>query len=108
MAISPQDYPWSSVHANASGQHDPLVQPHPIYQQLDHDPSKRTAAYRVILEEVLQQNELKIIRTHINQGKVLGRPSFQSQIEELVGRSVSLKSVGRPRKAASAREKPRN
>ena len=77
-----------------------------MYEQLDRDPGRRRAAYRAILEEALDIAELTAIRAHVNQGKVLGRPSFQQQIEELIGRSVSLQPVGRPRKAADAPKRP--
>ena len=80
MVNGPQEHPWSSVHANVAGQQDPLVDPHPAYQQLDRDLYRRLAAYRSILDEPLDLTELTAIRAHVNPGKVLGQPSFQQQI----------------------------
>lgn len=42
----PQAYPWSSYRANALGEADALVTPHPWYYALGRTPEARRAAYR--------------------------------------------------------------
>ena len=97
MVNHPHEHPWSSVHANAYGQWDPLVEPHPAYQQLSIDDQERLALYRELLEQAQDPAEITVIRAHVNQGKVLGSRRFQRQIAELTGRCVTLKPMGRPR-----------
>ena len=96
MVTRAQDYPWSSVHANAFGKPDPVVSPHAVFLDLGKERSSRLGCYRVLLCEPILENEISNIRAHINQGKALGSTRFQRQIEELVGRSVGLKPKGRP------------
>jgi putative transposase len=42
----PGAYRWSSYRANAHGQHDALVTPHPLYYALGRTPEARQAEYR--------------------------------------------------------------
>jgi len=42
----PAQYPWSSYRANALGEADALVTPHPWYYALGRTPQARRAAYR--------------------------------------------------------------
>ena len=42
----PAQYPWSSYRANALGEEDALVTPHPWYYALGRTPQARRAAYR--------------------------------------------------------------
>ena len=46
MVNQPQDYRWTSYHANAQGTADPLVTPHEQYLQLGRDEATRHEAYR--------------------------------------------------------------
>jgi len=98
MVNTPEEYPWSSVCANAYGNHDALVCPHQTYLQLAPDESECFLIYRAFLGEHISRKEIRSIRKHINQGKVLGSVRFQKQIEELTGRPVDLKPMGRPKK----------
>jgi putative transposase len=42
------DYPWSSYAANALGEDNPLLTPHPHYVALGRSPAARRAAYRAL------------------------------------------------------------
>lgn len=46
MAADPRDYRWSSHHALAFGDSDPLLVPHPPYLALSCRPATRRQAYR--------------------------------------------------------------
>lgn len=41
MVVHPGEYRWSSYAANGQGQADALISPHPLYEQLGHDPLER-------------------------------------------------------------------
>ena len=46
LARRPEDYRWSSYRANALGQEDVLITPHPYYYALGRSAEKRRATYR--------------------------------------------------------------
>lgn len=46
LARDPADYRWSSHRANALGEADPLLTPHPLYLALGRGAAERCAAYR--------------------------------------------------------------
>jgi putative transposase len=48
LAAHPGAYRWSSYRANALGEDDPLVTPHPHYYSLGRSPDERRAAYAAL------------------------------------------------------------
>jgi putative transposase len=48
LAARPGEYPWSSYRANALGEDDTLVTPHPHYCSLGRSPVERRAAYAAL------------------------------------------------------------
>ena len=48
LAAHPGAYPWSSYRANALGEDDALVTPHPHYYSLGRSPAARRAAYAAL------------------------------------------------------------
>ena len=48
LAVHPGEYPWSSYRANALGEDDDLLTPHPHYYSLGRSPAKRRAAYAAL------------------------------------------------------------
>ena len=52
LAPSPAEWRWSSYGANALGEHDSLVTPHPHYYALGRSPDERRAAYAALTETV--------------------------------------------------------
>ena len=48
LAANPRDYPWSSHRANAFGDENALVRPHPYYFGLGRSPAERQSAYRAL------------------------------------------------------------
>lgn len=46
LARRPEDWPWSSYRANALGEFDALVTPHPLYYALGRSAGERQRAYR--------------------------------------------------------------
>ena len=50
LVTRPGDYRWSSFRANALGQEDLLVTPHPLYYALARTPEARQAAYRALCQ----------------------------------------------------------
>ena len=51
VVARPQQYRWSSFHANALGQYDALLTPHAHYCALGRDAGSRQAAYRALFRD---------------------------------------------------------
>ncbi|GLQ88373.1 transposase [Dyella flagellata] len=98
MVASPEDYPWTSFHANALGLGDPLVHPHSAYLNLGMNAEERQAAYRELFKEALSDDQLLDIRTYLQQQRALGTNRFQVAIEAELGRVAKVRPRGRPRK----------
>ncbi|GLQ50640.1 hypothetical protein GCM10010872_20890 [Dyella flava] len=98
MVASPEDYPWSSFHANALGASDPLIHPHSEYLALDADATQRLEAYRELFKTALSDDQLLDIRSHLQQQRALGTHRFQAAIEAELGRVAKIRPRGRPRK----------
>ena len=62
MVARPDDYRWSSFHANALGDDDALLTPHPSYAALGGSPAERRAAYRALFDDALDSTQLDAIR----------------------------------------------
>jgi putative transposase len=98
MVASPEDYPWSSFHANALGVGDPLIHPHEEYLGLGANVQQRQIAYRDLFKAALSDEQLLDIRAHLQQQRALGPNRFQAAIEAELGRAAKVRPRGRPRK----------
>jgi len=96
MVRHPGDYRWSSYAANAQGQSDTLLSPHPLYTALGNDPAHRHAAYRELFRHHLDPEAIHAIRAALNQELVLGREDFKDKIKQMAERQVRRGKDGRP------------
>lgn len=94
----PAHYRWSSYRANALGQNDRRLVPHPIYLRLGRNDNERQRGYRELFRAHLAQPAIDDIRLAINQNQPLGNARFHEKIEQVVGHRREPKPVGRPRK----------
>ena len=88
-----------SHRRNALGAHDPGVTPHPRYLALGQDTVTRLRAYQAMFREAPNAEMQDALRAHTRQNKAFGNDRFRQQIETLVGRSMAVRSRGRPRSA---------
>jgi putative transposase len=86
---TPDQYRWSSFRANALGTLDPLLTPHPFYIGLGLDGASRQRAYRRLMAEPLDDNQLCTIRAATNGGWALGNEAFLIHIEGATGRRAA-------------------
>jgi len=96
----PGEYRWSSYRANAQGEKDSLLVPHPLYQALGGDPMARQFAYRELFRYELEPGMIDSIRQATNGNFALGSHRFAEQIADVLGRRAARGKPGRPRKAA--------
>ena len=53
IVAHPAEHTWSSYRANAQGEVDALVKPHPLYKALGSDRGGRQPAYREFFRDAL-------------------------------------------------------
>jgi putative transposase len=96
MVSMPQDYRWSSYHANALGETSSLITPQDEYQRLAIDENERLEAYRDLFKLHLDEKIVGQIRSATNSNYALGGERFQREIETVLGRRASRGQPGRP------------
>lgn len=99
MVADPREYRWSSHHALAFCDADPLVQPHSAYLALAADPETRQRLYRDMVMATVDPDDVNAIRLHLQRQHAYGSNRFRQAIETQLGRSVGPQKIGRPRKA---------
>jgi putative transposase len=98
MVAHPAEYRWSSYRANAQGETDPLVKPHPLYEALGLDAAARQAAYRELFRYELEPGLVDEIRRATNGNFALGNERFAMQVSSALEMRVVPGKSGRPRK----------
>ena len=104
MVIKPQDYRWSSYHANGMGKSSSLITPHEQYQRLGKTDAERREAYRALFRAHVDEALVEEIRSATNGNYALGNSRFQKQIEKALGRRAVRGVAGRPVKNVDAVE----
>ena len=97
MVAAPEDYRWSSVHTHLGAACDPLTTPHPVYLALTHTFAERIAAYREWLQAGICEDDLKAIRSHLEQERALGSERFQKMVEKTLNCTATCRPRGRPK-----------
>jgi len=97
MVEHPVDYRWSSHRANAYGEEDRILVPHPTYVGLGASPQMWRDAYRRLFAVAASPAEIEAIRHAARTNSVLGRREFVAQVERMTGRRVTPQVKGRPR-----------
>jgi putative transposase len=97
MVLHPAEYRWSSYRANAQGEVDALLKPHPLYEALGCDAPSRQAAYRELFRYELDPGLVDEIRNATNGNYALGNERFTTQVATALGRRAIPGKSGRPR-----------
>ena len=98
MVEHPRAYRWSSYRANAEGRRDELVTPHEQYHRLGRRDEDRRKAYRLLFKGHFDADMLENIRSSTNGNFALGNDRFREQIEKTLGKRVSARRPGRPKR----------
>lgn len=96
MVSDPGEYPWSSYRANALGQANAILSPHPLYLALGADDDARGKVYRELFRTAVVDDPLSDLRTALNQDQPIGNTRFYAEIEAMTGQRRELKKRGRP------------
>jgi putative transposase len=98
MVEKPGDYPWSSYAHRAEGKSSALLDYDPAYLDLGKTEEERQLQYRSMFLDDISHEELTLIRSTTQRGGLIGDKKFINSITQVLGRSVTLKARGRPRK----------
>jgi putative transposase len=96
LVVKPQDYRWSSYHANGLGRASALLAPHDEYRRLGRQDAERREAYRRLFRAQVDEVLTNEILDATNGNFVLGDPRFQDRIVQALGRRVVRGKAGRP------------
>jgi putative transposase len=78
----------------------PLL-PHAEYTSLAATAEARAEAYRRLLHETLSDDDLKAIRTYLQQQRALGRDDFRAMVEAKTLRFAGVRPAHRPPRETS-------
>lgn len=98
MVGRPDEYRWTSYHANALGRADPLIAPHDEYLCLGREEASRREAYRALFKAHLTSDAVTTIRQATNGNLALGESTFQTEVERVLGRRAGRGRPGRPKR----------
>ena len=99
MVMKPQDYRWSSYHANGQGKSNALITPHDQYRRLARTDNERRDAYRALFRAHVDKALTDEIRLATNGNYALGGLKFQKHIEKALGQRAIRGVAGRPVKS---------
>jgi len=68
LAVRPEDYRWSSCRSHTLGITNRLLTHHDLYLRLGDSPRARQEAWRAILNEVLPDDQLEVLRCTLQRG----------------------------------------
>jgi len=97
MVKDPAHYRWSSYAANALGQSDSLITPHPLYTAMAADDAGRRENYQALFLSHIDKTTIADIRLALSQSQPLGNTRFMDTIEKMTGQRREAKPRGRPR-----------
>ena len=97
MVEDPAHYRWSSYPANAMGQSDTLITPHPLYTAMATDDAGRRESYRALFRSQIDSAAIADIRLAVSHNQPLGNARFMDTIEKMTGQRREAKPRGRPK-----------
>ena len=100
MVSRPEEYVWSSHHANAWGDVDSTLTPHASYLGLGRNKEQRLWNYRELFSSALSPEDIHEFREAAHYSMPVGTDYFKQQIESKLGRKLGYRGRGRPAKLA--------
>lgn len=98
MTDNPARFPWSSCAALCGERDDPLLTLHPTQHALGTTNRERGDAYRLLLTQSINDNDLATIRAHLQQQRAYGRDDFRAMVEAKAQRFAGVRPAHRPRR----------
>jgi putative transposase len=95
MTDDPIAFAWSSCAGLCGLREDRLLTLHPTQRAVGH------AAYRTLLTEVLNDDDLAAIRAYLQQQCAYGRDDFRAMVEAKTQRFAGVRPAHRPAKSGA-------
>lgn len=102
LALTAEEYRWTSFRQHAGFAADPSLQDHSLYWALGNTPFERQAAYRSVVQGGLAAAEVDRFDRALAGGWVVGTEAFLRHIAPHCARRAVPARAGRPRRAAAA------
>lgn len=99
LVASAADYSWSSLAHHLGSRSDPLITDHPVFWALGNTPFDREAAYRALLEQGVNEQEIAALTEATLKGWPLGSEKFKALLAKQTNRRTTPAKRGRPAKA---------
>ncbi len=96
MAVSPEQYRWSSYRAKIGDIENDWLDKDPCYLALGDTEMDRQLRYRTWVSTSIPAIELRLIRESVQRGQLTGGDRFVSEVEASIGRRVGTGGRGRP------------
>lgn len=96
MTDDPAAFAWSSCAALCGLREDPLLTLHRTQRALGASDAERAAAYRSLLAEALDDEELAAVRLYLQQQRAYGRDDFRAMVEAKTLRFGGVRPAHRP------------
>lgn len=97
---APGDFRWSSHRGNTGRVFDPLLTPHPLYEELHTDLRQRFSCYQRLFDRPLPEETVDAFRSHLKQRAALGSERFRKMTEEKLKRFTGVRPAHRPRRGS--------
>jgi len=94
----PNDYLWSSWHANTGRRRSRLITAHICYAELGKSESERFRYYQDLVLNNTEPEEEERLRQATRQNASFGNERFTQHVTDLIGRDITAKPKGRPKK----------
>ena len=96
LVMRPEGYRWSSHRANALGEPDAVLTPHPLVVALGRSVDERCRAYRELFGADDAAGTVDQVRRMTASGLALGRREFVDKVSADLGRRAGPGKPGRP------------
>jgi len=96
LARSESLYPWSSFHANTTGNIPSWITPHPEIEKLGDNPAIRARVYSDRFDDLVRQLRAPV-ESAIACNAALGSPGFITQLEQICQFRLTPGKPGRPK-----------
>ncbi len=94
----PTGFPWSSCASLCGLRDDPLLTPHPAQHALGAE------AYRAMLAEAINDEDLATFRLYLQQQRAYGRDDFRAMVEAKTRRFAGVRPAHRSAKPPTTAE----
>lgn len=96
MVAQSADYPWSSHGHYIGRQSEAWLTPHPLYWEMGNTPFAREAAYAVMVQAGVHQEQQQALTSSALSGWALGEDGFVEGLQKQTPRRVNPAKAGRP------------